>query len=170
MHATGSTACAVEGFGWIVCPMTNFIASSTDWLFSILTGFLTVRPIETSQDTALFRAWSYMRNFANLAFVISFLIIIYSQVTSMGMKNYDIKRLLPRLVIAAVLVNISFYVSAIAIDASNILGHSLQGVFIDIRNNLVGAEGNNWDIGWGWGDVTRYALSAGTIGVWHLPD
>ncbi len=161
----GTTSCALEGFGWIVCPMTNFISNATDWLFSILTGFLTVRPLEMSQDTALFRAWSYMRGFANLAFVLSFLIIIYSQLTSIGLKNYDIKRLLPRLIIAAILVNISFYISAALVDVSNILGHSLQGVFIDIRNSLVGTEGNNWDIGWGWQDVTRYALSAGGIGA-----
>jgi len=141
----GTTSCAVEGIGWIICPVTNFLASAMDHLFDILAGFLTVRPIQSNQENALYRAWSYMRNFANVSFVIAFLIIIYSQVTTIGLSNYDIKKMLPRLIVAAVLVNISYWICAAAIDISNIAGWSIQEIFISIRNNLVGTEGNSWD-------------------------
>ncbi len=159
----GTTSCNVEnGLGWIICPITNTLAAGMDWVFDMLSGFLAVRPAGTGQDTALFRAWSYMRSFANVAFVISFLIIIYSQLTNVGITNYSIKKLLPRLIIAAVLVNVSYYICAIAIDISNILGYSLQDVFIQIRNSLVGTNGNSWDL-MSWESLSGFILSGGTL-------
>jgi hypothetical protein len=152
------------GIGWIICPITNFLSSAMDWLFGILSNFLTVRPVQTSQDNALFRAWSYMRNIANVAFVIGFLIIIYSQITQIGLSNYDIKKMLPRLVIAAILVNVSYWICAIAIDISNICGYSIQDVFISIRNSLVGAEGNSWSVA-SWKSVSGAILSGSTAAL-----
>jgi len=159
----GTTSCSVTGgLGWIICPVTNFLASGMDWVFNILSGFLNVRPVSSSPDTALFRAWTYMRSFANVAFVIAFLIIIYSQLTSFGISNYGIKKLLPRLIIAALLVNLSYYICAIAVDISNILGYSIQGVFINIRNGLVGTEGNSWNV-ISFSSIAGFVLSGGTL-------
>jgi hypothetical protein len=149
------------GIGWVVCPVTNFLAGAMDWLFQILSGFLTVRPAQTNAENALYRAWSVMRNFANIAFVIGFLIIIYSQLTSLGISNYGIKKILPRLIIAAILVNVSYWICAIAIDLSNILGYSLQNIFISLRNTIIGAEGNSWDVV-SWQSIGGFILSGGT--------
>lgn len=158
-----TSSCVVEGgLGWIICPITNTLAGFMDWIFDILVGFLTVRPIDTSQENAMYRAWAYMRTFANLAFVIAFLIIIYSQLTSFGVSNYGIKKLLPRIIIAALLVNLSFIICALAIDISNVLGHSIQNLFIQMRNGLVGAEGNTWDV-ISWESIASFVLSGGTI-------
>ena len=150
------------GLGWILCPVTNVLASGMDWVFSILSGFLEVRPVQSEEENSLKRAWEYMRSFANIAFVIGFLIIIYSQLTNIGVSNYGIKRLLPRLIVAAILVNISYYICAIAIDLANIIGYSLQDIFIAIRNGLVGTEGNSWDL-ISWQGVTEFILSGGAI-------
>lgn len=158
----GTTSCVLDGVGWIICPITKFLAKGMDWVFNIISGFLAVRPVQTGQDNALFRAWTYMRSFANVAFVVAFLTIIYSQLTSFGISNYGIKKLLPRLIIAAILVNISYYVCAIAVDISNILGYSVQDVFIGMRNSLVGGEGNSWDL-LNFESVAGFALSGGTI-------
>lgn len=158
---TKTTSCALQGVGWIVCPITDFFAGAMDWLFSVLSGFLAVRPVSTDQTSALFRTWSYMRNFANVAFVIAFLVVIYSQVTSMGISNYGIKKILPRLVVAAILVNISYWICAIAVDISNILGYSVQDIFISLRNNLIGSGGNTWNVS-SWRSITGFVLSGGT--------
>lgn len=160
--AKETTSCVVEGIGWIICPITNFLAEAMDWLFNILASFLAVRPAQTDPNNSLYRGWSIMRNFANVAFVIGFLIIIYSQISNLGLSNYGIKRTLPRLIIAAILVNISYWICAIAIDLSNILGYSLQDIFMGIRNQLTSTDSNSWD-GGGWKDVTTAILSGGTI-------
>ncbi len=158
----GTSSCVVEGIGWIVCPVTKFLASGLDWVFKIVSGFLEIRQVSSDQNTALYRAWTYMRSFANVAFVIAFLIIISSQVTNYGISNYGIKKLLPRLIIAAILVNLSYYICALLVDVSNILGYSFQDIFISMRNNLVGAEGNNWDV-ISAESVTGFVLSGGAV-------
>lgn len=164
--STGVTSCAVEGIGWIICPITNFLAGAMDWMFGILSNFLTVRPVQTTTDNALFRMWNVMRNFANVIFVIAFLIVIYSQVTSVGLSNYGIKKILPRLIVVAILVNVSYWLCAVAVDLSNISGNAVQQLFINLRNTMVGSEGNGWDLGsWqeiNWESITGFILSGGT--------
>ena len=164
LASPGTTSCdssVTYSLGWIVCPVTNFLAGGMDMVFNVISSFLTVRPVQTNTNNALFRAWTYMRSFANIAFVIAFLIIIYSQLTSFGISNYGIKKLMPRLIIAAILVNLSYYVCAIAIDISNIAGYGVQDIFIGIRNSLVGTEGNNWDV-LSAKSIAGFVLSGGT--------
>lgn len=163
----GTSACEVDGgVGWWICPITNFLAWGTDQVFSVLSDFLAVQPPQTNQDNALYRAWTYMRSIANVAFVIVFLIIIYSQITNLGLDNYGIKKLMPRLIVAALLVNLSYFVAAIAIDVSNIIGYSIQDIFLGMRNTLVGPEGNGYDITTiSWENIAGFILSGGTAAV-----
>ena len=124
---TETTSCGVEGIGWLLCPAATAMAAITDGLFSGVKDFMKVSPVKLSPvDNPLFSAWSVMRSFANVSFVIVFLVIIFSQLTSAGVSNYGVKKLLPRLIIGAILVNLSFYICAIAVDISNILGVGIQ--------------------------------------------
>src|SRR5680860_295958 len=104
------TSCAIPGgIGWIVCPVVNFLAWTADSAFSLLNdNFLKTNPAIFGDTTQA--AWGSMRSIANVAFVIAFLIIIFSQITSVGITNYGIKKLLPRIIIAAILVNLSFII------------------------------------------------------------
>mgnify|MGYP000022698190 FL=1 len=134
---TTSSTCDVQGLGWFICPVANWLAQGMDWMYEKLAAFLKTQPLETTNKrSGLYIAWDVMRNFANMAFIAAFLIIIYSQTTSVGISNYGIKRLLPRLIIAALAVNLSFYICAILVDISNIAGYSLQDVFMNIKNTV----------------------------------
>lgn len=135
--AENTTTCAIDGIGWIICPTMNFIAKLNDAAFGFLNNFLTIEP-ELLTDDAAQSAWQTFRDFANAAFVVAFLVIIYSQLTGAGITNYGLKKLLPKLVIAAVMVNISYYVCQIAVDISNILGSSVYDLF---KNIPIGADG-----------------------------
>lgn len=133
---TYESSCSVSGIGWIICPVTVFLAKGMDWTYSVIQNFMKVQPLNidtNSQDNSLFVAWGYMKNIANIAFVIVLLIIIYSQITSFGISNYGIKRMLPRLLIAAILVNLSYYITALSIDISNSLGASIANAFKNLR-------------------------------------
>lgn len=161
-NATSCDSTFTFGIGWIVCPATNFLASAMDWLFGILSGFLVVRPAQTTLNNPLYQAWSIMRNFANVAFVTGFLVIIYSQVTSAGLSSYGAKRLLPRLIIAAILVNVSYWVCAVAIDLSNIVGYAIQDLFLGLRNSFMGGGGSGgWEVT-SWKSIGGFILSGGT--------
>lgn len=161
-----ATSCVVEGIGWVVCPISNFLASGMDWVFSVLKTFIEVQPLNTTDpNNALFSTWNIMRSFANVAFIIAFLIIIYSQLTGMGISNYGIKKLFPRLLVAAILVNLSYFICAVGVDISNILGYGIQDMFLQIRNSLFN-EGTQWSSDLlSWQSVTGAVLagSAGTL-------
>ncbi len=134
---TTTSKCGIADIGWVVCPVTTFLARGMDWLYDVLSGFLETQPLNVSDTKGgLRQAWNIMLSFANAVFIIMFLVIIYSQVTSFGISNYGIKKMLPRLIISALLVNISYYICALAIDLSNIAGHGFQDMFIQIRNAL----------------------------------
>ena len=166
-YGEGATTCAVEGVGWIVCQVSTFLATGMDWIFEQITGFMEVQPLSSNTDSGLYVAWGIMRNFANAAFIIAFVIIIYAQLTSAFAGTYGIKKLLPRLIVAAILVNTSYIICALAVDISNILGNSLQGAFIDIRNQVFQVDNETWNAEYmlSWESVTGFFLSGGTAGL-----
>ena len=133
-----TSECGVEGIGWIICPTTTLIAKGMDGIYQALTGFLESQPLNVSDRTSgMFVVWNIVRGIANVVFIIMFLIIIFSHITSIGISNYGIKKTLPRLIISAILVNLSYYICAIAIDLSNITGQAVQDLFISVRNTTM---------------------------------
>jgi len=172
-----NSSCSVSGIGWIVCPLSVFLADAMDKIFDILTGFIETQPLVLGDsNSSLYVAWNLMRTVANIVFVIVFLIIIYSQLTSLGVSNYGLKKITPRLIVAAILVNLSFYISALAIDVSNILGYSIQDVFKSISDATFHLTNDNVG-GWNtttspWAGVTAVILAGGGLvgGVWYMAE
>ena len=159
-----STSCDVQGIGWIICPLSNWLADGIDYMYSALQEFLKTKPLETTnQNSGIYLAWVIMRNISNVAFIVAFLVIIYSQLTSVGISNYGVKKMIPRLVIAAVLVNLSFTICAILLDLSNIAGYAFQDAFMGIKNTIstVGENTSTWT----WSEVISTALSNGALAV-----
>ena len=159
-----STSCDVQGIGWFICPVSNWLADGIDFMYSALQQFLKTKPLETTnQNSGIYLAWVIMRNISNVAFIVAFLVIIYSQLTSVGISNYGVKKMIPRLVIAAVLVNLSFTICAILLDLSNIAGYAFQDAFMGIKNTIstVGENTSTWT----WSEVISTALSNGALAV-----
>lgn len=139
-----TTSCAIQGVGWIICPVFNFLANIADNAFKWTSDWFLV--IDTSyfdNNSGTRIAWETMRTLANVMFVIAFIVIIYSQLTSAGISNYGIKKMLPRLIIAAILVNASFLICQIAVDISNILGTSIASTFKSISSDILARGGNS---------------------------
>ncbi len=82
-----ATTCAIEGIGWIVCPISRGLAGFAEFSFRILSNFLRVPALTVTPNTGLFGAWQTMRNIANVILVIVFIIIIYSQIVGGGGKR-----------------------------------------------------------------------------------
>lgn len=123
--------CGIDGIGWLVCPAMSFMATINDAAYGFLASYFL--SIDTGLVSGSKDAWSKFRDIANVAFVIAILFIVYSQITSVGLNNYGVKRMLPRLVVAALLVNLSFYICAVAVDLSNVLGYAVPAFF----NNII---------------------------------
>lgn len=161
-----NSSCSVDGIGWMICPISVFLAESMDLIYKWIEGFVVTPPLMLeTENNGVYTAWNVARSLANLAFVIVFLIIIYSQLTSLGVSNYGLKKLTPRLIVAAVLVNLSFYISAIAIDVSNIIGSSIVDIFTGIRESTFQLTNDNFgnvnDEPWSY--ITTIALAGGGV-------
>jgi hypothetical protein len=158
----GSSSCAVDGIGWIICPVISFMAKANDYAYRFLADhFLQVEP-ELLRDSGTKAVWQSFRDIANVAFVVAFLIIIYGQITGGGITNYGIKKLLPRLIIAAILVNLSYYACQIAVDISNITGASVVKLFESV--NVGGAGAAPGAVGSAWQTAATALLIVG-VGV-----
>ncbi|MCL1839681.1 MFS transporter [Candidatus Saccharibacteria bacterium] len=137
----------VGGIGWLICPVTGTLAKAIDSVYGIIESLLKVNPISTDQDSPIYLVWEYIRNITNVIFIIFLLVVIYSQVTGFGITNYGIKKVLPRIIIAAILVNLSYIICALAVDVSNILGSGLGAVFTNIYEIATAGETVSYSVG-----------------------
>ena len=151
-------SCGIDGIGWLVCPVMNFVAGINDAAYSAISGFLDIKPaiLKDSNAPGAKQGWEFFRNIANAIFAVIFLWVIFSQISNVGVSNYGIKKILPRLIIGALLVNLSYYLCQIFVDLSNILGHTLK----DALESGAGGVGTGSEAT-GWGS----AIAATIVGV-----
>ena len=122
-------SCGIDGgLGWLICPVMTFVAMINDAAYGAISGFLDIKPtiLSSGDNSGAKQGWDFFRNIANAIFALIFLWIIFSQISNVGVSNYGIKKILPRLIIGALLVNLSYYLCQIFVDLSNILGHTLK--------------------------------------------
>lgn len=132
---TDNQSCKVPSVGWVVCAVSNFLATALDWAYSFVTNFLEVKPLAIN-NVGIYKIWDLIRSIANICFVITFLVVIFSQVTSLGISTYGVRKALPRLVVSAILVNLSFWICSLAIDISNFLGYSVYSLLKSITDTM----------------------------------
>lgn len=130
-----------ESLGWIVCPFLSWAGNAATELYEkIVEPRLQVDPTlfnsKAAGENNVEKAWQSFRDIANIIFIILLLIVIFSQLTGIGIDNYGIKKVLPRLIIAAILINLSYLICMILVDLSNILGNGFQGMFDALGSEL----------------------------------
>lgn len=152
-------SCGIDGgLGWLICPVMTFVANINDAAYGAISGFLDIKPaiLSSGDNSGAKQGWDFFRNIANAIFAVIFLWIIFSQISNVGVSNYGIKKILPRLIIGALLVNLSYYLCQIFVDLSNILGHTLK----DALESGAGGIGTTSEAA-GWGS----AIAATIVGV-----
>ena len=152
-------SCGINGgLGWLICPVMTFVANINDAAYGAISGFLDIKPaiLSSGDNSGAKQGWDFFRNIANAIFAVIFLWIIFSQISNVGVSNYGIKKILPRLIIGALLVNLSYYLCQIFVDLSNILGHTLK----DALESGAGEIGTTSEAA-GWGS----AIAATIVGV-----
>ena len=124
--------------GWIMCPIISGASDALQDLYEdVLQDFLQIDPaLLSSEDQGTYEAWNIFRNLANVALIIIFLVVIISQLTGYGINNYGIKKMLPRLVVLAILINLSYVACQLLVDLSNIIGASLHTFLNSIADGL----------------------------------
>lgn len=130
--------------GWFICPAINVAIGFADGAWSIFEFLLINNPLDRSG--AYYDSWTKVRDLANAILVVIFLGIVISQVSNIGISNYGIKKMLPRLVIVAVAINISYYLMQVIIDIANITGKSIDGIFSGFESYSGLKAANGWSV------------------------
>ena len=147
--------------GYFICPAINVAISFADGAWSIFEFLLINNPLDRSG--AYYDSWTKVRDLANAILVVIFLGIVISQVSNIGISNYGIKKMLPRLVIVAVAINISYYLMQVIIDIANITGKSIDGIFSGFESYSGLKAANGWSVLFD--SILLSATVAGSVGV-----
>ena len=141
-----SEACSkqAQSLGWIICPVIKGLKNAVGGIYGMVEPMIRVSDGVLEQlkagnsdgDGPTYKAWSFFRNIANVIFVILFLVIIFSQLTGYGIDNYGIKKMLPKIIVTAILVNLSFIICAVMIDISNVVGKAIQDLFMTMGEKV----------------------------------
>ncbi len=164
-NTSGTDTCydQVGAVGWLVCPTTGVLGKAIDSIYEQIEKILVVDPITTDGTSPIFKVWEIMRDITNVVFVVVILMIVYSYITGLGLSNYNIKKALPKLIVAAILVNLSYIICAIAVDISNISGASLKGLFTSIEESAISGGGLGDAAKLTWTQLTGVLIGGGAI-------
>ena len=134
----------LSGQGWLLCPTMENLTDTATGLDKMVENWLTIDSDFYSSDSPTYGVWEAMRNIANVLMIIILLLIIFSQLTGVGIDNYGIKKMLPKLIAMAIVINLSFIICELAVDLSNIFGSGLRDLFASIGQRIL--AGNNREV------------------------
>ncbi|MBP5512973.1 MFS transporter [Candidatus Saccharibacteria bacterium] len=133
--------------GWAICPIMSGLSNTLTSIYEdMVEPFLAVNPRLLGAEAK--KVVDDVTVFANAVIIIFLLMVIFSQLTGVGIDNYGIKKSLPKLIVTAILVNLSFVICQVAVDLSNIVGSGansmLSGVDVSITtcNDAEGGVSN----------------------------
>jgi hypothetical protein len=126
---------------WFVCPIISTIQDFMNSVGSEITSYLTVPnkffDQSTASGAAMHQAWASLRDIALAILVIAALIMVFSQAISVGpLDPYTVKKLLPRILAAAILVTLSWPLVSLAVGISNGLGEGVRSIILAPFHNL----------------------------------
>ena len=123
-RCTVSTSGGVAQYlGYILCPVIETILDSIEWTEkNIVVPYLSVSPLQSEDDQPLYELWKIVRNIANVALVVGFMYLVFTQTTSLNSDAYAVKRMAPRLILVTIGIQLSFFGAALIVDVFNLLG------------------------------------------------
>jgi hypothetical protein len=137
---TPSKSCEANfntAFEWLLCPglrMADSLAGAFNDFIEGQLNFCTGKSSTTGQTCTdnnltdpVHRAWAIFRTLASVILVIVLLVMVISQAAGWGgLDAYTVRKMLPRLIIAVFLIQISWVMFKWFIDLSNDLGQGIQ--------------------------------------------
>ena len=123
----------IQGFGWIIYVIVFTIGKFTSfllgWLIQVasFSNFINISTVTMG--------WVIVRDLCNMFFILILLVIAFA--TILRIPNYEWKKLLPKLLIMAVLINFSRTICGLIIDFSQVIMLTfVNGISSGASNNL----------------------------------
>lgn len=196
--ASGTPSCDNSGFSlsWIMCPLIDGMAKAVDGIYGDLVepllatppivinqpaGCLTNPPTVTNgcDPTHTYEIWSEFRTYGNIFLVLALLGLVFGEIIGGGIiQAYTAKKMLPRILLAVILINLSVYLIAALLDITNVIGVGLSqlisapftaaGAFHIVINGTTSGIGLGVFVGAGVASIWALALAPELIMMFLL--
>ena len=162
-NGSGSCEGSSITLGWIMCPIIMGLSNAVDGIYNNI-----IQPMlreDTSKanpalETAKL-AWSGFRVYADIFLVIALLVVVFGQSIGGGLIDaYSAKKILPKLLLAVILINLSYYIVVLMLDITNVVG----GGIVDLITKPFGAGASSFNLKLN-GVTSTVALGSLTAGV-----
>jgi hypothetical protein len=122
---------------FIFCPIIDGIIEFSDWMLEdVIQPLLRTKPVSLDADAPMYKIWSAFRVYGNIILVIALLFAVFGTAISAGVfEAYTARKMLPRILLSAILINVSIYIVAFAADMSNIIGFAIGDLIISPVQN-----------------------------------
>jgi len=120
--------------GWLIYLLFAAISWIVTLLIWVMLNVMTY-PININGTTAVVQGWQAVRDLCNNFFIV--LLIIMSIATILRWQSYEYKSLLPKILLAAILVNFSRTLVGIGIDISQVIMLSFASAFATIQGGNI---------------------------------
>lgn len=186
--ATASATKEEEEFGcetwtsnplnWVICPVVNTLVDAVDWLDKLITAQMVVntKPIfgnsngncvydknntkEVQSCIAYRSAWVSFRNIALGILLIAGLVVLISQALGLEILDaYTIRKILPRLLIVAVGITLSWTLMRFLVELTNDLGYGIRNLIYAPFEELP----KKLDFTFGGEGITHYLFGGGIL-------
>lgn len=147
--------------GWLICPSSGAISKAVDSIYGTIEDFLVINPIPADDSSTIHIVWDYVKGVTNIVFIIFLLVVVISHLTGFGTANYHWRRILPRVIIVGILINLSFIICQLAVDVSNLLGYGLRDLFLSVEENAI-LNGSIKNVTITWTDLVNVVTGAAT--------
>ncbi len=128
----GCNSIADNPLRWIICPVLNLMVTTVNRLDTAINTILTVDVDKIFNDDkstgfSYHTAWASFRTFALTLIVIAALLMVIAQAAGMEVLDaYTVRKTLPRLIIAAIAITLSWQLMELAVIISNDLGNAVR--------------------------------------------
>ncbi|MGH7240778.1 MAG: hypothetical protein ACREGB_00600 [Candidatus Saccharimonadales bacterium] len=157
----------VPVLGWLLCKLIDGMQNAVGAIYDhIINPLLTIEPISTKDKSGavnpIYNVWKNFRLYSDVFLFIAVLVIVFGEAIGGGLIDaYSAKKMLPRLLIATLLINLSFYLVAVVVDIANVVGNGLADLI-----TAPFAMGGNFNLQVGTaGTVGLATLLAGAV-IW----
>lgn len=120
---------------WFICPIVTGLQSAVNGLNNAIDTMLTVNT-DRVFSKELHKVWSNFRTFAMVILVIAGLLMIIAQAANIEILDaYTMRKLLPRILITAIFITLSWDILKYAVALSNELGNSIRAIIYQPFND-----------------------------------
>ncbi|MEK7151907.1 MAG: hypothetical protein AAB773_00570 [Patescibacteria group bacterium] len=114
--STWFQGCLIAGFYEIIYTPSALLLAGGGWIFDIMLAFSLSKNVLDAGFAK--NGWAVTRDLANMLFI--FILLAIAIATILQISSYGAKSLLARLVIIALLLNFSLFITRVVVDVSNV--------------------------------------------------